>query len=160
MNKVIAIQRGYFGNVLREVGDKFVIPNEVWNDERRRPSWVKLDPASMFGGKGDHDGNGEVGGSKPRKTVEGENVKAVLVVPADWRSHSAADRKALAAQIAGKEVKKASDADAIIEAHVEATKPEPFGDAPQPQTVAEATRAIGGVQPDWVAPGAPEPVAD
>lgn len=55
MAKVVAISKGYFGGVIREVGDKF-----EWPDETKLGSWVK--PAE-FGGKGDHDGDGKPGGS-------------------------------------------------------------------------------------------------
>jgi hypothetical protein len=46
--------------------------------------------------------------------------------------------------------------------YVEADKPAPFADAPAPQTVLQAQKSIGGIQPDWVAPGsdAPKAVAD
>lgn len=45
---------------------------------------------------------------------------------------------------------------------VEAPTAQPFADAPAPQTVAEAQKAVGGMQPDWVSPdaGAAKPVAD
>lgn len=145
MVKVIATTKGYFGHIVREMGEAFAIPDEIWNDAKRRPSWVIL--------------AGAAAAPAAVETVAAE-VKAVIVVPADWEDMTAADRRALASQISGAEVKRAPEADKIIEAYVEANKPEPFADAPAPQTVAEAQKAAGGVEPDWVAPGEPKPVAD
>ncbi|WP_454618370.1 hypothetical protein [Bradyrhizobium cenepequi] len=146
MVKVIATSKGYFGGVVRDIGESFSVPDEIWDDEKRRPSWARLPGAS------DAATVAVAGQSKP--TVE------AVVVPADWEDLSAAERKALASKISGEEVKRAPDADKIIEAYVEANKPAPFADAPEPQTVAEAQKAIGTIQPDWEAPGTPKPVAD
>lgn len=66
MTEVIATQKGFFGQ-LREVGDKFDIPDELWADEKRRPRWCA--PAA-FGGKGDHDGDGKPGGAKPETAAK------------------------------------------------------------------------------------------
>lgn len=131
MANVVAITKGYYGGVVRDPGARFPIPDDLWADKKRRPSWVKLDPSTAFGGKGDHDGDGSVGGSKPKaETVE-------------------------AAKPAGKGKKSKADT-------VEAPTAQPFADAPVPQTVAEAQKAVGGMQPDWVPPdaGAAKPVAD
>lgn len=167
MTRVIAVRQGYFGGIRRDVGDKFNVPNSVWADEKRRPSWVKVDPASVFGGKGDHDGDGFVGGSKPQGEDEKEGEAKGVVIPADWKNGSAASRKALAKEICGQNVPNAKEADAIIEAHLEANKPEVFGDAPNPETAAkpegnELQEALGGVEPDWVPPehGQPEMASD
>lgn len=62
MVKVIANERGYFGDELREAGASFNVPDDLWDDEKRRPKWVRL---AAFNGKGDHDGDGRTGGSKP-----------------------------------------------------------------------------------------------
>lgn len=40
MANVVAKVRGYFGNVLREPGDRFVIDDEIMDDPKRRPKWV------------------------------------------------------------------------------------------------------------------------
>lgn len=164
MVRVVAKERGYFGGEIREPGARFVIPDDLWEDKARRPKWAKLDPGHAFGGKGDHDGNGEVGGSKS-KASDPAGDKAGVVIPADWQNKSAAERKALAKAITGQNVPNATEADKIISAYVETSKPEPFGDAPEPETVKPGNglqAALGGVQPDWVAPGsdAPKPVAD
>lgn len=100
MVNVIARKKGEFGGMIRDAGDIFVVPEEIWNDPKRRPKWCS--PAA-FGGKGDHDNDGKAGGSKKK--------------PAQAKAQDA----------------------------------EPFGDAPEPQTVAEAQAEIGGVKPDWVA---------
>lgn len=42
MAKVIAEQRGYFGMKIREIGDVFDVPDEIMDDEGRRPKWVRL----------------------------------------------------------------------------------------------------------------------
>ena len=39
--KVRATEKGYFGSMIREPGDEFVISDEIMEDERRRPSWVE-----------------------------------------------------------------------------------------------------------------------
>ena len=62
MVKVIANERGYFGSELRNAGASFDIPDEVWDDKKTRPKWVRF---AAFNGKGDHDGDGRTGGSKP-----------------------------------------------------------------------------------------------
>jgi hypothetical protein len=193
MVKVVATSKGYFGGEIREIGASFVVPDDIWRDDKRRPSWAKLDARSAFGGKGDHDGDGSVGGSKPgapgsvKADAMGSTVLTPpgsaggnaggdepLIVPADWGSLPAPERKALASKISGGEVKKAPDADKIIAEYVEATKPTPFSDAPPPETVTKPagngiTEALGGPAPDWIAhdpagdpapSGDPQPVDD
>lgn len=169
MVKVVATSKGYFGGEIREIGASFVVPDDIWKDEKRRPSWVKLDPQGAFGGKGDHDGDGSVGGSKPGSTVlggtalgsgtvggEGGGNPQQIVVPADWGSLPAGERKALASKISGHPVTKAPEADKIIAEYVEATKPAPFSDAPPPGVAGKpegngVTEALGGPAPDWIA---------
>ncbi|UPK31830.1 hypothetical protein IVB18_26230 [Bradyrhizobium sp. 186] len=143
MVKVIATTKGYFAHTIREMGEAFAIPDEIWEDVKRRPSWVVL-----------------AGAAAAVEAVEVKPAAELIVIPADWEDMSAADRRALASKISGAEVKRAPDADKIIEAYVEANKPAPFDDAPEPQTVAQAQKAAGGVEPDWIAPGEPKPVAD
>lgn len=41
MAKVVATQRGYFGKMIREIGDTFDVPDEIMADEGLRPSWVE-----------------------------------------------------------------------------------------------------------------------
>lgn len=85
MTLVRAINTGYFGGIVRAPGDTFEVPAELWADEKRRPSWAA---AVEFGGKGDHDGDGHVGGSKPAnepkgrtKGKRGETVEAPTAEP-------------------------------------------------------------------------------
>jgi len=151
MAKVMATEKGFFGGIVREIGAVFVVPDEVWNDAKRRPKWCV--PAA-FGGKGDHDGDGKPGGSKPVKAPAGDDDKKsgkAVTVPADWQNLSAKDRKALAEAITGEKPANVKDADTVIAAYIEGQR-EPFDDAPEPQTVALAQKAVGGAQPDWVAP--------
>lgn len=144
MAKVVAKARGYFGGLIREAGETFDWPNDL-----PAPKWTR---PFAFGGKGDHDGDGKTGGSKP---AEHTLPAGPVVVPADWKSGKAADRKALAKAITGEVVTNAADADRVIEKYVETTAPEPFSDAPAPEVAKDngITEALGGVQPDWVAPG-------
>lgn len=168
MVKVVATEKGYFGSVVRELGESFNIPHEIWTDEKKRPKWVKLDPKDAFGGKGDHDGDGSVGGSKPgghkagEKAIEksgdgdgkaGEKPADTIEVPADWQNLHHSKRKALAKVISGSAVADLATADNVIAAYVEANKPPPFSDAPVPQTVMQAQKEAGGIKPDWEAPG-------
>ncbi|WP_045834469.1 hypothetical protein [Hyphomicrobium sp. 99] len=151
MAKVVAKVRGYFGGEIREPGSIFDVPDDLKNP----PKWTR--PYS-FGGKGDHDGDGKTGGSKPAEVTADQSKPAgPVVVPADWRDGKAADRKALAKAITGENVANATEADRIIAAYVEASESErgPFADAPAPVTVTGngVAEAIGGVQPDWIAPG-------
>jgi len=162
MVKVTATTKGYFGHVVREMGESFAIPDEIWDDVKRRPSWVVLDKAAAASAvatvEAGDKGEG-VGGNL--SATAGQNKPAAIVeVPADWSSLHHSKRKALAKQITGEAVHDLAAADAIIAAHVEATKPAPFADAPAPQTVAQAQAATGGMQPDWEAPGGATQVAD
>jgi hypothetical protein len=123
MAKVVAISKGYFGGVVRYIGDQFVIPDEIWNDPKRRPGWVRMPAGAVFGGKGDHDGDGFVGGSKPNDEPKADKTEAADDAP---KKRGRGKRK---------------------------VDTEPFGDAPEPMTLAEAQKEIGGVRPDWVLPG-------
>ena len=42
MVDVIATERGYFGSIRREPGERFSLPDTLWKDEARRPTWVRL----------------------------------------------------------------------------------------------------------------------
>lgn len=151
MAKVVATTKGYFGGVLRDYGDSFEVPDDVWNDKKRRPSWVKLDPASAFGGKGDHDGDGSVGGSKPADTSGAH----------DFTKMKVDELRAFAAEAGidlGEATKKA-DIIAILNGGnvgntTDAPKSEPFADNGGPETVQGngVQEALGGPAPDWVAP--------
>lgn len=78
MTLVRATAHGYFGGVVRSPGDTFEVPDELWFDKDRRPSWAE---AVKFGGKGDHDGDGTVGGSvqADAKPAKGKGKKAETV---------------------------------------------------------------------------------
>ncbi len=155
MAKVIATEKGYFAGVVRDIGEKFTVPDDIWNDKATRPSWVVMQP---FNGKGDLDGDGKVGGSKP----QAESKAVAVVVPEGWAKLPAEGRKALAKTIGGEDVANAKEADAIIAAYVasQVVEAEPFADAPEPQTMTEAQKASGEIEPDWVAPGGAKAVAD
>ena len=132
MVKVIATSKGYFGGVVREIGEAFGVPDEIWSDKKKRPSWAR------------EPGEAETAVKPEVKASPAAGAK-VVEVPADWSSMHAAKRKQLAKAITGEAVADIATADNIISAYVEANKPAPFSDAPAPQTVAQAVKAAGGV---------------
>ena len=123
MTLVRAINTGYFGGVVREPGAQFEVPDDLWADKKRRPRWAE---AVKFGGKGDHDGDGNVGGSKP----------------ADDDGKPAEEPK-------GRTKGKGKGET------VEAPTAEPFADAPAPGEAkgkGNGVKEALGTEPDWVAP--------
>jgi len=42
MVKVIALKCGYYGGKIREIGEEFELADNHWQDEKARPSWVKV----------------------------------------------------------------------------------------------------------------------
>lgn len=125
MTLVRAINTGYFGGVVREPGAQFDVPDDLWADKKRRPRWAE---AVKFGGKGDHDGDGNVGGSKP----------------ADDDGEAAEESKG---RTKGKGKGKGET--------VEAPTAEPFADAPAPGEAKPKGNGVEealGTEPDWVAP--------
>ncbi|MBX5020420.1 hypothetical protein [Rhizobium lentis] len=155
MVKVIANTKGYIGGVVRELGEEFNVDDELWADEKKRPKWVRPVRAELFGGKGDHDGDGKAGGSKPSLPA------GPVDIPEGWQELSAADRKALARALSGQAVANAKDADAVIEAEAARRNPAASSEAPKPEGNG-VHEALGGPAPDWVMPGAqaPQPVTD
>ena len=143
MAEVIALERGYFGGQIREEGACFHIPDDLWRDTKLRPRWVRLDPAYAFGGKGDHDGDGNVGGGVPAPS---EPDAAAIEIPDDWKDAHHKKRKSLAKQITGNEPANTEDADRVIAAYLRKDE------LPHDNGVQEA---LGGVEPDWV-PKVPE----
>lgn len=142
MANTIATSRGYFGGVIREIGDSFVVPDEVWNDKKRRPSWAKL---AKGGGKADDVAKAEPPADAPA---------GPLTIPPDWQSQSAAERRALAEAISGEKPPNAKEADVVISAYIEGNSPAPFADAPEPEMAGNGIqKALGGTHPDWVEPG-------
>lgn len=73
--RVVATAKGYYGSIVREPGDTFVLADEA----AFAASWMeaideaKPDPL-------DHDGDGRKGGSKPRKAQARETE---VIPPAD-----------------------------------------------------------------------------
>ena len=113
--EVRANTKGYVEGKLRNDGERFMWPAGV-----PIGSWV--DPVA-FGGKGDHDGDGLTGGSKP----------------ADYDGDDAAKK--------GKDKKGKGKAETV-----DAPTAEPFADAPAPVRVKnEINDATGGTEPDWIA---------
>lgn len=120
MSKVRAISRGYFGGIVREVGDVF-----DWPSDRAAAHWVE--PVA-FGGKGDHDGDGLTGGSKPKTDGDEKPAKG-----------KRGRRKAVTKDAPSSEPFEDGDGD-------------DDGDDDESESV---TQALGGPAPDWIAPGTP-----
>lgn len=74
--RVVATQKGYYGNVVREPGDVFTLADE----DHFSTAWMDEAPAHPL----DHDGDGRKGGSKPRKgqTRETEVIPPAAPAPA------------------------------------------------------------------------------
>lgn len=69
--RVVATEKGYYGSVVREAGDTFVLADEAHFSSR----WmVAAQPDPL-----DHDGDGRKGGSKPRK---GQSQETEMIPPA------------------------------------------------------------------------------
>ncbi|OJF92066.1 hypothetical protein AX761_21745 [Rhizobium sp. 58] len=134
MVKLIALEKGYArGRIIAE-GEKFSFDDEAWADKKNRPKWAKVDPATVFGGKGDHDGDGSLGGS-----VSSECGGDGVTEPAKVEKPAKAGK-------AGKAAKSET---------VMAPAVEPFAEPPVPETLSEngVQTALGGIQPDWLPPG-------
>ncbi|MBW9054932.1 hypothetical protein [Rhizobium mesosinicum] len=82
MVDVVANERGYFGSIRREPGERFSLPDALWKDEKRRPKWVRLaHPGSKAAGKAE----AEPAEKKPAAKPAGNGVQDALGGPApDW----------------------------------------------------------------------------
>jgi hypothetical protein len=96
MAKVVATQPGYFGKVLRAAGEPFEIPDEIWDDEKKRPSWAVLARKSKSVAPAvapsEPAGDEKPRESKPASAPEpqGNGVKEVLGTAPDWVAPAAA----------------------------------------------------------------------
>ena len=141
MAKVVATQRGYYGRILREEGERFDIPEEVMANKKLRPSWVK-----------------PIGGAEQAKAETAVQPPAD-VQPVDLNAMTVKDLRALAKDRGiglGADVTTKAEIIAAIEAGPadQAQTAEPFADAPAPVRVSnEINDATGATQPDWVAGG-------
>lgn len=71
--RVVATQKGYYGNVVREAGDVFTLADE----DHFSTAWMaEAKPQDPL----DHDGDCRKGGSKPRK---GQVRETEVIPPAD-----------------------------------------------------------------------------
>lgn len=140
MVDVVANQRGYLNGILRDEGERFSLPDDLWSDKERRPSWVtpvkgatvKVDPA-------------------PPVVAETGGVALADMSAADLRQYA----KDHGIDLNGARSK--ADMIEAIEA-VSVTEPEvaPFAEAPVPQHITasnEVKDATTGPAPDWIAPG-------
>ncbi|GAA3113541.1 hypothetical protein GCM10010520_67080 [Rhizobium viscosum] len=91
MVDVVATERGYFGGIRREPGERFSLPDALWKDEKRRPTWVRLARASdKTGAKAEAEPAEKKPAAKPAKPFtppepEGNGVQEALGGPApDW----------------------------------------------------------------------------
>ena len=141
--EVRATTAGYVGGALRASGDRFMWPAGI-----PLGSWVA--PVA-FGGKGDHDGDGLTGGSKP--SDEGKKLSD-LTVP---ELRDLAEKRKV--DLTG--LTKKGDIVKALEGGNVTSQPtaEPFGDAPAPIRVDnEINNITGGTEPDWIAPPSDAPV--
>lgn len=75
--RVTATERGYYGNIVREPGDTFVLADEAAFSS----SWMRaIDEATPD--PLDHDGDGRKGGSRPRKAQARETEVIPPAAPA------------------------------------------------------------------------------
>ncbi|WP_037072117.1 hypothetical protein [Rhizobium sp. CF142] len=91
MVDVVATERGYFGGARREPGERFSLPDVLWKDEKRRPTWVRLARSGdKAGGKADAEPSDKKPAAKPAKSTtspqpDGNGVQEALGGPApDW----------------------------------------------------------------------------
>lgn len=100
MANVKALTRGYFDGIIREYGEVFSIDDEIMDDPKRRPKWVKLasaavtEAAEIGEGEGAHDDDADKpkkgkGGRKPKpETVQAPEAKPFADAPAPVRAKS------------------------------------------------------------------------
>lgn len=150
MAKVRAAERGYYGGKVREEGEEF-----DFTGPGARPDWMEL---VAFGGKGDHDGDGMTGGSVPK--TGGKPLTDMTVT--DLREVAGARGIDLAGLTKKADILAAIEGGAAKTDTVDAPTADPFADAPEPQTLVEAQKAMGGIEPDWVPKEhqPPQPVND
>lgn len=91
MVDVVATERGYFGGIRRDPGERFSLPDALWKDEKRRPKWVRLArSADKSGGKVEAEPADKKPSAKPAKPATplepiGNGVQEALGGPApDW----------------------------------------------------------------------------
>lgn len=142
MRKLLATGRAY-------IAGRIIEPGEIVNwPHPNTPDWL-VDPRASTAPAPDAPAD------------EPEPIEPVII-PEDWRSLKAPEKRALASKISREPVANARIAEDVIEQHLEANKPEAFGDAPAPASaggngVQESLE--GGPAPDWLPPGASdEPV--
>ena len=148
--RVKATEKGFFGGEIREPGEVFNIPEEVWNDEKRRPSWVlpaKRSPADddVEDASGD---DGESGGG------DGEGAGEDLGNMSVAELREVAKKRGIPLSV----TRKAEIIQAIRDFPSAGSEgggqTEPFGDAPEPvRAENQINDALGSTQPDWVPGG-------
>lgn len=89
---VRATQRGFFDE-LREAGDIFAIPKDLWDDVKRRPRWVVS--ADEADADAEDDGDDEPAEDKPKRgrkpkaeTVQAPTAKPFADAPEPVRAKS------------------------------------------------------------------------
>lgn len=139
MPEVVASEKGYFGGMIREAGERFSIPDDIWNDEQRRPSWVERQGAAR---------------SEPVEPVASAGPLQI-----DLDNLKVPELKAYAEQ-AGIDLGAATKkADILAVIRGDAARPgQVFDDAPEPVRVENSIAdALGTIEPDWVQPGSSGP---
>lgn len=138
MVKVIANVRGYHDGEIREAGTPFHISDEIWDDEKRRPKWVR--PAK----------------SAIAAVLE---AKAETSAPAGEEDGGDEDEEQKVPEAIDAEEQKIPD---LVEEPKQEVKPAQAGRAGKPKGNG-VQEELGGPPPDWLPPeanGAPQPVND
>lgn len=135
MAEVVALQRGYYGRVIREEGARFTVPDAEMNDPKRRPSWVR-----------------RVKGEAAAPANAGDDVSLDALTVKELRD--LAEDKGIRIAPGAKK------ADILKAIEDEGAASAPFADAPAPAPIPAAAVSTeidhaltGGPQPDWIAPG-------
>lgn len=79
---------------------------------------MKLVPLVQYNAQKEIEAAAKKAAAAPVTTGADDTSTETVVVPKDWHTLSASERKELASKIAGEPVERARDADAIIEAHL------------------------------------------
>lgn len=141
MTRVVAVSHGYFGGEIREPGDAFDVPDDLWADRKRRPSWAKA-------AKGNDDDGDEFVALVEQPVATAAKAFSEMTVK-ELREY--ADEHSF--DISGLTRKDDIIAAMSKDEAVERAGADPFADAPEPVRVEnEANKLTGATEPDWVAP--------
>lgn len=153
MVNVVAKTVGYFGGVVRSIGERFDVPDDVWKDAKRRPKWVELAAGSSIP---EDETAGEQGGGAGDTGAAGNDDGSgkfdQMTVP-ELRAYA----KEAGIDLGGA-TKKADILTLLnggnVGATVDAQTAAPFGDNGGAEEIKGngVQEALGGPAPDWVKP--------